>query len=630
MGNAQTSPILVNTASGKHIASLLMIAGLLLLAPTLRADVTASLDRNSIYAGDTVTLSIATSGADEGRQPDLSPLRKDFDILGTSSSQQIEIINGQRSDSHQWLVELAPQNAGTLTVPALKVGNSHTPALTLTVSAQPAAAGAQAGAPVFVESELDTARGGTYVQQEIPYTTRLYYRVPLIEGDFSDPQLDNAAVERIGEDRQYRTTRDGEHYQVLERRYAIFPEHSGKLTIPPAVFTGRMVSASSQRSPFDSMDAMMERMMGGNPFKGSFFAGTPFADPGKRIRRHGNELSVDVKPRPASYRGEDWLPTPKLVLHDSWAESPPEFHSGEPVTRTITLEARGLEAAQLPEIHIPATPGLRIYPEQPVQNNRVDGDWVYGRSKQTFAFLATKAGRIDLPAISVHWWDTEKHTERTAQLPGWEVMVKPGSASTGAAAPLQPAAGQQPPAPVAQPGKPVAAGGNLKAADQTAAGKMNLWLVVGGPLLLVALLLTVLLARRLRQSGRGGTAAATETPPAPVPPTAATETREKLRRACADNDPHAAASALLDWARATWPRETPRSLGELAVRVGHGQAQVRELETVLYAPGEHAWSGERLWGALRRGLEPVQDTGRARHGDNDTPPLYPEWPRKAG
>jgi len=374
MSNTQTAQTLVQAAGGSRLIAVLVALALLVTTPVLRADVHASLDRDTIYTGDTVTLSIETDGTDQGREPELAPLRKDFDVLGTSSNQQIQIINGQRSDMHQWLVELAPRHTGTLTVPALKVGDSHTATLTLKVSEQPAVSGGRAGQPVFIESEIKPAATDTYVQQQILYTTRLYYRVPLIEGDFSDPALDNAAVERLGEDHQYQTTRDGQHYQVLERRYAIFPEHSGKLTIPPSVFTGRMVSASGQRSPFDRMDAMMERMLGKNPFKDSFFAGTPFADPGKRVRLRGNPLSLDIKARPASYHGDNWLPTPKLVLHDSWADSPPEFHTGEPVTRTITIEAKGLEAAQLPDIHIPHTDGLRVYPEKPVQTNRTDGD----------------------------------------------------------------------------------------------------------------------------------------------------------------------------------------------------------------------------------------------------------------
>jgi len=634
MSNTQTAQTLLQAADGSRLIVALVALALLVATPVLRADVHASLDRDAIYTGDTVTLSVETDGDDQGREPELAPLRKDFDILGTSSNQQIQIINGQRSDMHQWLVELAPRRTGTLTVPALKVGDSHTAALTLKVSEQPAVSGGAAGQPVFIESEIMPAATDTYVQQQILYTTRLYYRVPLIEGDFSDPALDNAAVERLGEDHQYQTTRDGQHYQVLERRYAIFPEHSGKLTIPPSVFTGRMVSASGQRSPFDRMDAMMERMLGKNPFKDSFFAGTPFADPGKRVRLRGNPLSLDVKARPTTYRGDNWLPTPKLVLHDSWADSPPEFRAGEPVTRTITIEAKGLEAAQLPDIHIPHTDGLRVYPEKPVQTNRTDGDWVYGQSKQTFAYMATAPGKIDLPKIQVDWWDTGAQKERTAVLPQWEVVAEAGNDASATATRTPPAGPGNNPSVTPAPATSAAANSAVSDAGHGPAAQTpaKLWLVVGG-LALLAVLFTVLLARKAR--GRASSTAAEVATAKPdsrqAAGVAATAARERLRRACAENNPQAAAGALLELAKTTWRQHPPRSLGDLAARLDRGDALVRELEVALYAPGGHAWVGQPLWQAFADGF-PSQTRAAAGRTTpvGGAPSLYPDWTHTTG
>ena len=108
-----------------------VFTSLLTLPGLSYAAVSASLNRSAINTGDTTTLRIITSGDDAGEQPDLTPLQKDFKVLGTRSSTQIQIINGQRSDQHEWLIELAPVTQGTLTVPALTVGNSKTAALTL-------------------------------------------------------------------------------------------------------------------------------------------------------------------------------------------------------------------------------------------------------------------------------------------------------------------------------------------------------------------------------------------------------------------------------------------------------------------------------------------------------------------
>lgn len=344
-------------------AALLLV--LLALATNLWADVRATLDRSTIYDGETVTLTIEVSGKDESGEPDLSPLNKDFEVLGTSSSQRIEIINGRRSDSRQWQVELEPRKTGTLEVPALKVGRSATRPVTLKVMEQSAVSTVSGDRPVFIRTEARTGAMDVYVQQQILYVVRLYYRVPLQQGDFSDPQLADAVVERLGEDRRFKTTINGTDYQVVERHYAIFPEKSGELTIPSIAFTGRAASTSSRRSSSLPTDPLIKRFFGRDPFSDPFFSSMT-GSPGKRFRVRSEPLTLDVKARPASYTGQYWLPTQALVLTDSWEQQVPEFHVGEPVTRTITLKARGLESSQLPVLDFPSPQGVRIYPEQPV------------------------------------------------------------------------------------------------------------------------------------------------------------------------------------------------------------------------------------------------------------------------
>ena len=75
---------------------------LLLASQSLLADVRASLSRDTIYEGDSVSLTIVADEIGQGVDPDLSVLQQDFDILGTGSSQQTQIINGQRLVRQQW------------------------------------------------------------------------------------------------------------------------------------------------------------------------------------------------------------------------------------------------------------------------------------------------------------------------------------------------------------------------------------------------------------------------------------------------------------------------------------------------------------------------------------------------
>jgi hypothetical protein len=621
----------------------LLLTSLLAMPGLLFAAATASLDRQTIYAGDTATLRISTSGDDAGEQPDLRPLKKDFDVLGTSTSTQIQIINGQRSDKHEWLVELAPRGKGAITIPSLNVGNSQTAALTLQVSEQPATATAQAGQPVFMRAEINPSQGDRYVQQQILYTTRLYYRVPLVEASFSKPSIDNAVVEQLGDDAQYDTTIDGQRYQVVERRYAIFPERSGKLTIAPTVFSGRMVSASGRQSPFGRMDSMMQQMLSQSGVSDPFFGGTPFGDPGKRLRLASNTLSLDIQPRPENYQGSQWLPTQKLVLQDSWANTPPVIHAGEPVTRTLTLEAKGLEASQLPDLKLQGSDSLRIYPEQPKLSNRTDGDWIFGRSEQGFAYVASQPGKQHFPAVQVSWWNTLTQKQQNTELPAIDVTVLPGTGQSAAT--------------------PTAASGNAKNSSTNAVTEPNkvtapetspafsltkllsgkhqrLYWQLGGGLVLLLVIAGWLMRRRQKpkpaQPATAKSAVAKSSEVEPASTTRAgnsavvTRSRQSLRDACTNNDPQTAADALLQWAAASLPESPPRSLGALAARVAQGADAIRELETVLYSANHQTWVGQALWEAFSEGLlNTGKRTGSAAAPAEGAPPLYPDWHKRA-
>jgi hypothetical protein len=368
---------------------------------------------------------------------------------------------------------------------------------------------------------------------------------------------------------------------------------------------------------------MMERFFGGNPFPDSFFSGTPFGDPGKRIRVRSQPVSLEVQPRPADYHGQYWLPSEQLTLRDSWAQGPPEFRVGEPVTRTLRIEARGLEAAQLPAIKMTKITGMRLYPEPPVRDTRSDGNGVIGYSEQSIAYVPSQAGTLTLPEIRVDWWDTVNHKQQTALLPSWEIQVAPGAGGTATTA-------APPPADPVKPAQMTGSGSDAPEHDTPAPWRARLnsywpWLTAGaGGVLAVGLLVGWLLHRK-EPAGRSVVAepapAGGRPVTAPAPRTA--EARQSLERACAANDAHAAGRALLAWAAATWPEAPPRSLGALGQRLEAGTTEIQALEQALYAPDHKVWEGRALWEALQPGLR-EKAAGPSSAGDALLP-LYPRW-----
>jgi hypothetical protein len=335
---------------------------------------------------------------------------------------------------------------------------------------------------------------------------------------------------------------------------------------------------------------------------------------------------VDVKPHPASYSAATWLPGEDLVLHDSWAEQPPEFHVGEPVTRVIGIDAKGLAASHLPEVAIPAIAAMRVYPEQPQRESRTDGAVVYGHSEQSFAFVPQQAGRVTLPEIRLNWWDIKAGKERVAVLPSWNVEVLPGAGGVQGAPLPPPAAARTPQAPpvVVAPASQAPAPRDAITPLLRAWG----WIAGGFALLLIG---AWLIRRRFRRQPPAAPApvAVKPVPPAAAPAPDAGGALRALRQACDDNDARAAARALLDWAAAEWPDSPPRNLGAIASRLpGDAGSEVRRLDQSLYAPGGVIWNGAGLGKVFSVAAGKVSQPVKPRTADGGLAPLYPEWGKR--
>ncbi len=170
--------------------------GLLLAASGAWAGVRAQLDRDRIYDGDTLTLTIEADGRQKDERPDLSVVEGDFRILGTGSGTQIQIINGRRSDTQRWTVVLEPKRVGRLRGPSIPVGSEKTRPLTLEVSEIPVQDTAGEQAELFIEMESDSATG--FVQQQIPLTVRLFSALPIRDGVLTEPRGGECEGEATG------------------------------------------------------------------------------------------------------------------------------------------------------------------------------------------------------------------------------------------------------------------------------------------------------------------------------------------------------------------------------------------------------------------------------------------------
>jgi hypothetical protein len=536
--------------------------------PATAEPATAYLERNPIRFGETVRLVIETAGASNEQNPDLRPLQKDFRVLGTSTSTQLSVINGQQTNKTQWFVELEPNHDGVITIGPLAVGRLKTAALSLRVL--PSAAVGDSAADLFLEADLD--RSDPYVQSQVLLTLRLYSAVDIIEGSLAEPQIENAMVERVGKDTSYESLRGGRRYRVIERRYAVFPQVSGEVTVGTVNFIGRVADRSQPNGALDR-----------------------FFELGKRVRARSAPVLMSVRSKPDGFDGV-WLPARALTLTESWSQNPPKFRVGEPITRSITLQALGLGAAQLLDAPIAAPAELKIYPDKPLTDSGWNGEWITGTREQRVAIVPSESATVTLPEIRIPWWNVIDDREEVAVIPARQIVVGPsavvsGTASSDSAETVTPA---------------------------NADPEQNVWRWISFTFLILWLG-TLLVWYRSRRQVPAGVAAPEDA------------TIRKLRRdldaACRANDSQRAADLLLRCGGKLWPEDTPRNLAQFAARVGDAgfTAAVAGLERVRYGASSDTWDGAALWVAAaplwRRAVGSATDIE-----DSALPTLHPARP----
>ena len=516
-------------------------------APALNA----SVDRPVIRDGESVTYILRADGAVRG-EPDDSALTREFDVIQRSSSSRVQISNGQTAQVTEWQFQLMAKKAGEFTIPSVRVGDRQSNPVSVRVL--PPDTGANAGGDIFME--LDAQPKTVYVQSQVLFTLRLFVGVATGRATLTPPEVagGEAIVERLGEDSQYQTTRGGRTFIVRERRFAVFPQAAGKLTIGPASFEAMVI-----------------------PDRGF-----------SRVQRfRSGVVEIEVQPAvapPAALAGAAWLPAQRVTLSEEWNDPSTELAVGVPRTRKIVIEGYGLLETQLPELPVSQQPGLRQYADQPELSHEVTADGLKSKRSVGFAVIAQQPGEVTMAAVQVPWWNVSAQRWDVAELPARTLTIKP----SGEVAPAETAV------------TPIAT-------TAPAAASARSWWPVATVVLALAWLGTLALWWR----SRGARAARTESRAQ-----AAKEKPQPLRKilrdldsACAVGDADSARRCLLAFAEAKYGEAGPRSLGALAAvlpdAVGH---EVLALEASIYGATSGAWQSEGLRAALPE-LEKLDQAG---------------------
>ncbi|NOY14558.1 MAG: protein BatD [Deltaproteobacteria bacterium] len=574
---------------------MMALALLLILPPSLlAAQVTAVADRDRLAAGDSLQLELRVTGSPDD-DPDLDVLKRDWEILNRSQSSQIELINGSFSRSLVLSLSLMPRRSGELEIPAICFGADCSLPLPITVSEQTATT--TAAAPLLLEAEAQPRQ--VPVGAQILLTVRLLHRVELRQASLSEPRTDGveADIQRLGKDRRSTTRRNGYLYQVIERRYVIFPRQAGQLSIPALQLDAQVDTGSS---------------------RGNFFARQL-----RQLRRSSKALQIQVTPPPADLGSRNWLPARQLTLQDDWQQHPPTLRVGEPATRTLTLTATGLPAASLPELKLPVPAGWKSYPDQPSRQDTDSQQGIIGTLQQKIALVPTRPGSVVLPAIDLDWFDVTTAAWKHIHLKPLQLKVAPAATGTAVSPPPQPlmTPPATPPSPTAAPA-PAPQNKPSTVAATAGSTRRNFW-----PWLSLVLGLGWLATLLLRQRRRSTATVAKDPTTADEKQETEQTARKAVFAAAGRNDPQATRQALLRWSRLRATKITGDEYEELKRGAGAPlAAALSELDEVLYSKSPAAWNGEALCAALADLPEKPRKTRQS------LPPLYPatELPTKNG
>jgi hypothetical protein len=545
------------------------------------------IDKANLATDEVLTL-VVSSKDHINIAPDLSPLQRDFDVVGTSQSSQFNIINGASQMETEWQISLLPKHPGDIVLPSIQVGNEKTAPQLIHVTS------ARGGASSLIDTqkndlfiETNVVPKEAYIQEQFVYTLKLFYNRTIENPYLIGPDLADAKISQTGQDIVYTTNKNGRYYRVLERTYLITPKNVGKFKIGSPILKGYVDQS-------------------GNSFNVYGLASNTL----QPIKIIGSPIEIKIKPKPAGFKGQ-WLPAKKLTLSDSWNSNAPA-REGEPTTRIIEIRVEGATGEQIPALTFHSGPNLHIYPQQPKRETKTNANMQFGKMIQKLVYIPTASGKVELPAIKMRWWNSTTQKEQVTIIPRKMIKVLPALIKNNDN-------GQ-----VAASSRNLTATPNLKMAkgqiDTALTKGRNLFWPLIAFFFITMWLLTLLMWRHQPLIGgrwKGIRSRKNMT---------LAESQKLLREACMVDHAKQARRAFLAWAIVYWKDSSLHALSDIVFLLKEEEAnalkaQIMQLEAIFYSKNKRDWNGADFWVALQDYLKVNQHKMRFR--EDPLPPLYP-------
>ena len=297
--------------------------------------------------------------------------------------------------------------------------------------------------------------------------------------------------------------------------------------------------------------------------------------------------------------------------------------AGEPITRTLSLNAEGLTASQLPVMMTDmATGPVKLYLDQAQLDTETQAEkGVISQRIESAAVVVNQGGNATLPAVKIPWWDTNTDTLRYAELPAKNLQIQgnvnPDHKQTlhdNVAEPTEQARATATPVNETNQALDDSALERIKKLEN----HLFIWRLISLVLLFVVLVLSLLFL--LRRPAK--TAHADESKAARKKSTTLARALNNIKHSCKTNDAAQTRIHLLNWAQLYWPKGELFTLTDIANRSNHPalSKQLFALDAALYSgttSGE--WDGFKTWKAF----EQFMSEDNKQENQEGLPPLYP-------
>ncbi len=345
----------------------------------------------------------------------------------TSMSQSVQIINGKYTNESSvkitYILEGVKEGTHTIAAAQITIGGKNYQSKPFQIRVLPAgqSQGSQSGSkPSSSQSAssgkelfmtVSASKKRVYEQEAILLTYKVYSLVDLRSLNGKMPALDGFHTQEIplpNEKSMKLEHHNGQNYRTVTwLQYVLFPQKTGKLTIPPIKFEGTVLVQNHHIDPYEA-----------------FFGGMNLVSEVQRtIEAPALTIQVDpLPPRPANFSGAVGSYSISASL------TPKEVKSNDALTLRLTVVGKGnMKLINAPVVPFPKD--FETYDAKITDNTSISASGNSGEKIFEYLAVPRHAGSYDIPPVEFCYFDPSTASYKTVKTEVFHLDVAKGEGS---------------------------------------------------------------------------------------------------------------------------------------------------------------------------------------------------------